>query len=746
MNGSHTAVKTPFYPDAFSPKPCHENGVMMADADQKVGTTPPGGNRNSPARRLDKGFETFMMTGDMIIRTSPHHKNDSPEKRIKMVVDRGGAENAGDGARKPPCGGAKNAGVVAPPSPKRASKIPNPIVAPPSPKRPSKIPNPIVAPPSPKHVSKIPNPIAASPRCAKRMPPRTMPKSHIVCKDAALDLENCSNEGDGHHAAEVNTADCSECSVDQSNDAVDHTFTPEASSLPEPVAATNTEPVITGPTVEEVFITSPPAEHVQLTMPMPAPEIRSPEVETTTIILKQAPTVVSAQGTETATPDEPSPHRVMPLENVGILGIPRYADVPVHLDIPPDDISSEDEKYRHDGLIDIDELPPPPDELLLDLIAAATAPRRDNACNDHVFIHQNSAPPTSRNATATGGKIQCGSAMKRNCSDSDADKLLDAPGSSFGADHGLVTSASAEKLTHCARAGNPSPIGGVRNSKSHENYLESSNMNGGAMTLVSIALDDNLASSVNVLQYEQSSAGSEDSLRQEDAFRSVQQSRSLNSSPEKKCDGAASADKLHTFIMLDEPNSGVGVIKKPCRVSGDGEPAAAERVERCTNGTTTATSSDDQPSAVAGVVDSTTRRTDSDLATPRNTNYSNSSRVCSPPPRVASRPTGAINEGRSDAELARHDEAVAKSYEVAASSPRRSPCSSSPSEGAPLIDTPVNSVVSPESIDGGDWDAHSMYHQPVKEVDRPSAARLAKRLFNVEGFQRVDVARHLSKR
>ena len=715
MNGgSHTAVKTPFYPDAFSPRACHENGVTLADVDQKVGTTPPGGNRNSPARRLDKGFETFMMTGDMIIRTSPHHKNDSPEKRIKMAVDRGGADSAGGGAKKA-CSGAKNAGGGA----KNAG---------------------VVAPPSPKRPSKIPNPIAASPRCAKRMPPRTMPKSHIVCKDAAaIDVENRSNNSD-EHQAEVNSSlpvGCGDYSVEQSNNAVDHTLTPEASSLPEPVAASKTEPVITRPTVEEVFITSPPAEHVQLTMPMPAAEIHSPEVETTTIILKQAPTVISAQGVQTGN----SPHRVMPLENVGILGVPRYADIPVHLDIPPDDISSEDEKYRHDGLIDIDELPPPPDELLLDLVAAATVPRRDNAYNDHVFIHQNSAPPScaTQNGTASG-KIQCGSAMKRNCSDSDADKLLDAPGSSFGGDHGLVTSASVEKLVHCAR-GNPSPIGGVRNSKSHENYLESSNMNGG-MTLVSIALDDNLASSVNVLQYEQSSAGSEDSVRLEDAFRSVQ-SRSLNSSPEKKCDGA-SADKLHTFIMLDGPNSGV-MVKKQGRVSGDGEPATLESVEVYTNGTTPVVPSDaddgDQPTA--GVVDSN-RMTDPDLVT-QNMNYSNSSSVCSPP-RAAREPTGAINEGRSDAELARHDEAVAKSYEVASSSPRRSPCSSLPSDSGPLNDIPVNSVVSPESIDGGDWDAQSMYHQPVKEVDRPSAARLAKRLFNVEGFQRVDVARHLSKR
>lgn len=34
---------------------------------------------------------------------------------------------------------------------------------------------------------------------------------------------------------------------------------------------------------------------------------------------------------------------------------------------------------------------------------------------------------------------------------------------------------------------------------------------------------------------------------------------------------------------------------------------------------------------------------------------------------------------------------------------------------------------------------------PSKEVDRPSAARLAKRLFNQDGFKRSDISRHLSK-
>lgn len=39
-----------------------------------------------------------------------------------------------------------------------------------------------------------------------------------------------------------------------------------------------------------------------------------------------------------------------------------------------------------------------------------------------------------------------------------------------------------------------------------------------------------------------------------------------------------------------------------------------------------------------------------------------------------------------------------------------------------------------------------MYQPPVRVVDEPSAYRLAKRLFNLDGFKKSDVARHLSKK
>lgn len=52
----------------------------------------------------------------------------------------------------------------------------------------------------------------------------------------------------------------------------------------------------------------------------------------------------------------------------------------------------------------------------------------------------------------------------------------------------------------------------------------------------------------------------------------------------------------------------------------------------------------------------------------------------------------------------------------------------------------------PVSDDGSDVDSLHSYHYSPKAVDLPSAVRLAKRLFGLEGFKKSDVSRHLSKK
>lgn len=51
---------------------------------------------------------------------------------------------------------------------------------------------------------------------------------------------------------------------------------------------------------------------------------------------------------------------------------------------------------------------------------------------------------------------------------------------------------------------------------------------------------------------------------------------------------------------------------------------------------------------------------------------------------------------------------------------------------------------SPE--DESDVESLSSFHYSPKAIDMPSATRLAKRLFNLEGFKKSDVSRHLCKK
>lgn len=53
---------------------------------------------------------------------------------------------------------------------------------------------------------------------------------------------------------------------------------------------------------------------------------------------------------------------------------------------------------------------------------------------------------------------------------------------------------------------------------------------------------------------------------------------------------------------------------------------------------------------------------------------------------------------------------------------------------------------SPVSDDGSDVESLHSYHYSPKAVDMPSAIRLAKRLYGLDGFKKSDVSRHLSKK
>lgn len=84
---------------------------------------------------------------------------------------------------------------------------------------------------------------------------------------------------------------------------------------------------------------------------------------------------------------------------------------------------------------------------------------------------------------------------------------------------------------------------------------------------------------------------------------------------------------------------------------------------------------------------------------------------------------------------------------------RRSNDINSEDELATLTDEPMNLYLGnqreaspPVSDDGSDVDSLHSFHYSPKAVDIPSAVRLAKRLFTLDGFKKSDVSRHLSKK
>lgn len=82
------------------------------------------------------------------------------------------------------------------------------------------------------------------------------------------------------------------------------------------------------------------------------------------------------------------------------------------------------------------------------------------------------------------------------------------------------------------------------------------------------------------------------------------------------------------------------------------------------------------------------------------------------------------------------------------------PLKDSEDELATLTEEPFLSLASvhqreaspPISDDGSDVDSLHSFHYSPKAVDMPSAIRLAKRLFTLDGFKKSDVSRHLSKK
>ncbi len=738
----------------------HENGIDNSDS-------------KDSNKRQDRGFETFVMTGDMIIRTTSSHakggeigRKSSMEKRRRSggsdsSVGSGGTNKQDSDRRSPHSSPQKKK------SDKARSRIPKPASMQASPKH------------SPKQSPVRVPPVRVSPKSSPGE--NTHPK---VIFHISTDSENTDSELLSDQTPEIENVE----SVNN-NLITDNAMTMTCQS----------------PT--------------QISDISGQAQVRAVEMQR------------EAQQNE--------------LLYVAPSYAPTYSAVSPELDIPPDDISSEDDMYKNmDTLINLDDLPPPPDELLHDYVEKPEEFPRDEEvplpppvsfepikrlgqsqipvyCPPYVPDVNNPIEPIYQNTgynRAVSSSIQYPVGMEDDviAKNKDLFSHIPVPSSHSSATssyspvssshipisasctankRNIVVSQSSEKISY-HQVGTKTTTAGVRTSKSHENYLES---NDNGVTMVDIDFEDNMASSVDVLNYREQSDTSLEKLQET--------SRSLDNSPERKYD-KHSERMIPTFINLEEPRS-ITRLKDGGRVRDVAmRQVLEEQAEVCLlrdgdrvpngnysphlamhngqnhhypiyhNGQMGILEEGESPTHVSGGAGDHHQGHSTDhthQGAPGGTGIAQGAGVYAqsrgegaghhashmqyvepevhihqmPLPKHAMPTTSHVSDAAAAVEQTLQYGIDAEKEAPPSTSPQHSAKKRSPKHVDFSKQQSTSSSSSPESgpsSPDGDSDTDSVYHQPMKDVDRPSAIRLAKRLFNMEGFKKTDISKHLCKK
>jgi len=346
-------------------------------------------------------------------------------------------------------------------------------------------------------------------------------------------------------------------------------------------------------------------------------------------------------------------------------GMAGYPDVPVELDIPPDDISSEDERYRVDCVeeLDVTNLPPPPAEFLGDF---------SDSCPTSVL------PGTAAAVEAGLPRYTGQSENWRNSLDEAIMRLESCtafPDSQIGRDvssHqppvGEMTRLGIGLNTNVLSAGRANSSGslvssgsGVRASKSQDNWLQCS---GTGVGLVNIDVDCSSAS-IEALHCDVPRSCCLDSLD--------------TPAHQNKTDNVSSNDDvwLRATNMSDDS-----------KLLSD--PAAKEK----------------------NIVNSDEKPVGSNIFSP----------VVEPP--------SSYHDSPSTQHMLSWHSSGQRLLGGGKVSAVRGPF--------PPVQNGTESTSWNNVADGG--------HQQPKDADHPSACRLAKRLYHLDGFRKSDVSKHLSKK
>ena len=316
----------------------------------------------------------------------------------------------------------------------------------------------------------------------------------------------------------------------------------------------------------------------------------------------------------------------------------------------------------------------------------------------------------------------------------------------------IVISKSAEKISYSNNAQ-------MRSSKSHENYLESTDL-----TMVNIDFEDNVAASLDALHYTEqsmtsleyipSSSSSVQQQQQQSQQHHQQQSpqqhqqqhphlhqhvspasRSLHSSPEKRTDRNERMI-MPGFIQLEEARS-ISKLKEGGKVR-EGAQRSFSLEER---GTGPIVEYEDGPYTAAADSDNVMFGAPLQLRPQEEIdNFESSDLTVDGVSEPLSEPIPIPIATKNTAELV---QSILNS-KIGADEPNGDTLSDLQHSNNNGGDNNGGSV-SPDN--GSDIsDAESIYHQPTKAVDRPSAQRLANRLYEQDGFKKSDISRHLSKK
>jgi len=349
-------------------------------------------------------------------------------------------------------------------------------------------------------------------------------------------------------------------------------------------------------------------------------------------------------------------------------------------------------------------------------------------------------------------------------SDDSSDGNISYPAQTFVTRTNGGDKFAAQKSNKTSRiapdGGNMASVTTVRASKSHESHLQRSEMNVDKLTgVVEIDLDDgNEATSVDALHRDKYGASV-------DSLDGYELTRSADNSPDKR--NVSSSSRLTEKVSLPF-------------VGGAGKDSNGRRMsdERKLFGGGGTSSPISQP-----LVDTTNDLNDAPMTSQESSPRKAASVV--PPSRIATPAVSSINDssgkflgvdnrflltgisGSAQSEgsgstsrngLQHSTGPVSRSTESQDHHPgRTNGYEEEPSRtSSELIDGDVYTgprlvpPTPPATKEGEDLDGvvtgENLFRLPAKDVDRPSACRLAKRLYNLDGFQKSDISKHLSKK